>query len=86
MYTINEFALESERFDDFEAELKSKILSLIFFSLLFVLCCLWCMFLFFYLKKLQSGLFRRFFASVVLVLLCTDEFLFTKIYSSVHAR
>lgn len=31
MYTINEFALESERFDDFEAELKSKILSLIFF-------------------------------------------------------
>lgn len=31
MYTINEFALESERFDDFEAELKSKLLSLIFF-------------------------------------------------------
>lgn len=53
--------MESERFDDFEAELKSKILSLIFFVSFILLE--WCgvrfFFLFplFVLKKLQSGLF-----------------------------
>lgn len=79
--------MESERFDDFEAELKSKILSLIF-CLFSVASVLWCMFSIFLslFEKLQSGLLFSSF-SLVWVLFCFVQMIFfTKIYSSVHAR
>lgn len=86
---LNDFALESERFDDFEAELKSKILSLIFlFVFLLLQCCGVCFH--FSLSLFEKAsiwlVIRRF--SLVWVLFCFVQmiFFFTKIYSSVHAR
>lgn len=78
--------MESERFDDFEAELKSKILSLIFlFSFASVL---WFMFSFVFslcLKSFNLACYSSF--SLVWVLFCFVQLIFfTKIYSSVHAR
>lgn len=77
--------MESERFDDFEAELKSKILSLIFVCFIHFAWVVWCMFFCFHFSSLcfekasiwlVCVLFSYRFVASVSVLFCFVQMIF----------